>query len=115
MALLQCLLHHPGEVGAHIQGLPRGLSGKESACNAGHPGSVLGSGSSPGIGSGSSLQYSCLGNFTDRGAWQATGSRVAQSWAQLSSRGTKDNVLKAVIKSGDICQPLGPVCGEVEF
>ena len=103
MALLQCLLHHPGEVGAHIQGLPRGLSGKESACNAGDPGSILGSGRSPGIGSGSSLQYSCLGNFTDRGAWQATVHGVAKSWAQLSSRGTKANVLKAVIESGDIC------------
>ena len=107
MALLQCLLHHTGEVGAHIQGLPRGLSGKESACNAGDPGSILGSGRSPGIGSGSSLQYSCLGNFTDRGAWQATVHGVAKSWAQLSSRGTKANVLKAVIESGDICQPLG--------
>ena len=45
--------------------------GKESACNAGDPGSNPGSGRSPGEGNGNPLQYSCLENPTDRGAWQA--------------------------------------------
>ena len=44
---------------------------EESACTAGDLGSVLGSGSFPGEGSGNPLQYSCLENPMDRGSWQA--------------------------------------------
>ena len=50
----------------------RSSVGKESACDAGHPGLIPGSGRSPGEGNGNPLQYSCLENPTDRGAWQAT-------------------------------------------
>ena len=46
--------------------------GKESACNVGDPGSILGSGRFPGEGIGNPLQYSCLENPMDRGAWWAT-------------------------------------------
>ena len=42
---------------------------KESACNAGDPGSIPRSGRSPGEGNGYTLQYSCLENSKDRGAW----------------------------------------------
>ena len=49
---------------------PGSSDGKESACSAGDPGSIPGSGRSPGEGDGNLLQYSCLGNPTDRGAWQ---------------------------------------------
>ena len=66
-----------------FKGLPRWLSGKESACNVGDPGSIPGS--SPGEGNGNPLQYSYLGNPTDRGAWQATVHGVAKSQAQLSN------------------------------
>ena len=52
--------------------LPWWLSGKESACNAGDPGLIPGSGRSPGVGNGNPLQYSCLENSMDRGAWWAT-------------------------------------------
>ena len=52
-------------------GLPRWLSGKESACHAGDVGSIPGSGRLPGEGNGNQLQYSCLGNPMDRGALQA--------------------------------------------
>ena len=52
-------------------GLPRWLSGEESACSAGDVGSIPGSRRSPGGGHGNPLQYSCLGNLTDREAWQA--------------------------------------------
>ena len=45
---------------------------KESACNAGEPGSVPGSGRSPGEGIGYPLQFSCQENPMDRRAWQAT-------------------------------------------
>ena len=53
--------------------------GKESACNAGDPGSIPGLGRSPGEGNGNPLQYSCLGNPMDRGAWQATVHGVPKS------------------------------------
>ena len=50
--------------------LPWWLCGKEST-NAGDTGSIPGLGRSPGEGNGKSLQYSCLENPIDRGAWQA--------------------------------------------
>ena len=53
-------------------GLPRWLHGKESACSAGDVGLILGSGRSSGGGNGNPLQYPCLKNPMDRGAWQAT-------------------------------------------
>ena len=49
-----------------------GSDGKEPACNSGDPGSIPGSGRSPGEGNGNPLQYSCLKNSMDRGDWQAT-------------------------------------------
>ena len=49
---------------------------KAPACNAGDPGSIPGSGRSPGDGNGNPLQYSCLENPMDRGAWRATVHRV---------------------------------------
>ena len=52
-------------------GFPGGSDGKESACDAGDPGSIPGSGRSPGEGNGSPLQYSYLQNSMDRGALQA--------------------------------------------
>ena len=65
-------------------GLPKWLSGKESTCQAGDTCSISGSGRLPGEGNGSPLQYSCLGNPKDRGAWglQSTGSQGSQT--QLS-------------------------------
>ena len=65
-------------------GFPGGSVGKESACNVGDTGdvgSVLGLGRSPRGGHGNPLQYSCLENPMDRGAWWATVHRVAKSWA----------------------------------
>ena len=56
-------------------GLPWWLSGKESACNAGDSGDmglIPGSGRSSGDGNVNPLQYSCLENPMDKGAWQAT-------------------------------------------
>ena len=45
------------------------LVGKESACSAGDPGSITGTGRSPGEGNGKPLQHSCLENSVNRGAW----------------------------------------------
>ena len=65
-------------------GLLYSSAGKESACNAGGLGLIPGSGRSPGEGSGNPLQYSCLENPVDRGAWQARVHGVAKSWTRLS-------------------------------
>ena len=59
-------------------GFPGSSVGKESAPSAGDPGSVLGWGRCPGEGNGNSLQYSCLENPIDRGAWRATIHGVAR-------------------------------------
>ena len=52
---------------------------KESACNAGNPGSTPGSGRSPGKGNGNPLLYSCLENSMNREAWKATVHGVTES------------------------------------
>ena len=58
---------------------PGGSDGKESPCNAEDLGSIPGLGRSPVEGKGNPLQYSCLENPMDRGAWLATVCRVAKS------------------------------------
>ena len=58
--------------------LPCCSDGKESTCDAGDLGSIPGSGRSPGEGTGNPLQYSCLGNPMDRGAWWAPVHGVAK-------------------------------------
>ena len=69
-------------------GFPGGSDGKESACNAGDPGSIPGLRRSPRGGHGNPLQYSCLENPMDRGAWQATVHGVAQSRTRLKQLNT---------------------------
>ena len=66
-------------------GFPGGSDGKESACNAGDPGSIPGLGRSLGGGNGNLLQYSCLKNSMDRGAWRATVHGVTNSWTEQLS------------------------------
>ena len=63
---------------------PGGSDGKVSAYNAGDPGSILGSGRSPGEGNGNPLQYSRLENPMDGEAWLATFHGVAKSRIRLS-------------------------------
>ena len=62
----------------HTLGFPGSSYGKESAGNAGDLGSTPGSGRSPGERKGNPLQYSCLENAMDRGAWQAIQSMKSQ-------------------------------------
>ena len=67
---------------------PGGSDGKASAYNAyrvGDPGSILGSGRSPGEGNGNPLQYPCLENPMDGGTWEATVHGVTKGWARLSN------------------------------
>jgi len=56
---------------------------KASTCNAGNLGSIPESGRSPGEGNGNPLQYSCLENSMDRGAWWATAHGVTKNWTLL--------------------------------
>ena len=66
-------------------GFPGGSEVKASAWNVGDPGLIPELGSSPGEGHGNPLQYSCLENPMDRGAWQATVHGVAKSQTQGQS------------------------------
>ena len=62
-----------GEYDRHVQeDFPGGSDGRTSVYNAGDPGSIPGLGRTPREGNGNPLQYYCLENPTDRGAWQAT-------------------------------------------
>ena len=64
----------------YIKDVPGGSDGKEPARNLGDPGSIPGWGRSLGEGNDNPLQYSCLENAMDGGAWQATVPGVAKSW-----------------------------------
>ena len=67
-------------------GFPGASDGRESALDAGDPGLNPGLERSPGEGSGNPLQYSCLENSKDRGAWWGTVYGVAKSQTQLSNK-----------------------------
>ena len=69
------------------KGFPHSSVGKSSACNARDPGLISGWGRSPGVGNGNPLQYSCLENPMDRGAWQATVHGVTRVRHSLATKG----------------------------
>ena len=80
-----CVLFHFLElIQSYLLDFPGGSDGKASAYNAGDPGLIPGSGRSLGEGNGNPLQYSCLENSMDRGAWWATVHRVTKSQIRLS-------------------------------
>ena len=66
------------------KGFPGSSDSKESVRDAGNVGSIPELGRSPGEGNGNQLQYSCLENSMDRGAWQAIVHGLARSRTQLS-------------------------------
>ena len=67
-----------------LKGFPGGSESKAKVCNAGDPDLIPGSGRSPGEGNGSPLQYSCLKNPMDGGAWWVTVHGSATSQTRLS-------------------------------
>ena len=81
-----------GTVGlrARKECLPQWHSGKETTYNAGDAGSIPGSGRCPGEGNGYPLQYSCLGNPKDRGAWWAIVHGSTKSWIRVSNSTRKE-------------------------
>ena len=70
------------------KGFPGGSVVKNPPANARDLGSIPGLGRSSGEGNGNSLQYSCLGNPRDRGAWRGTAHRVTKSQTSLSNSTT---------------------------
>ena len=84
----QICLFQPSRLWYLCYGRPCGSDGKESAHNAGDTGLIPGSGRSLGEGNDNPLQYSCLENSMDRGAWWATIHGIAKSRTQLSVTNT---------------------------
>ena len=68
-----------------MSNFPGGSDGKASTYNVGDPGSIPGSGRSPGEGNGNPLQYSCLENPVDGGVWEA----VVSPWGHKESDTTE--------------------------
>ena len=90
-------------------GFPGGSEVKASACNAGDLGSIPGSGRSPGEGNGNPLQYSCLENPMDGGAWWATIHGVAKSRTRLSDFTSLCFQFNSVAQScPTLCDPMNP-------
>ena len=87
---------------SYFYGLPRRHSGEESACQCGDTSSTPGSERSPGKGNGNPLQYSCLENPMNRGAWQATVHRVtkSQTWLDMHAQnhGTHRNPVSCICR-----------------
>ena len=95
-----------------LHSLPGGSDGKESACNAGDLGSILGSGRSPGEGNGNPLQYSCLENPMER---ESDGGRslVGYSpWGRKESDMTER--LHFIIDTESSDRPEVDVCREMK-
>ena len=94
-----------------------GSDGKEFACNAGDPGSIPGSGRSPGEGNGKirlpidlqntgyRLQYSCLENPMNRGAWWATVLGVPKSWTRLNDE--HEHISEVIRPIDTLCPIVG--------
>ena len=78
-------MRHQG-LGAGQAFFPAGSAGKESACRAGDPGSILVSGSSPEEGQATHLRILVWRIPVDRGAWRAAARGVAKSWTCLSTQ-----------------------------
>jgi len=73
-----------------LRGFPGSSVSKESACSAGDQGLIPGSGRSPGEGNGNPLQYSCLENPMNRGAWQPTVHEVTRMGHNLVTKPSSD-------------------------
>ena len=93
-------------------GFPGASDGKEFTCNSGDPDSIPESGRSPEEESGNSLQYSCLENTIDRGAWRATAHGVATVRHDLV---TKPPQPEMGFPSGSDCKESAYKCRKPRF
>ena len=83
--MLMCCLSYDLSSIPSLMDFLHGSASKESAGNAGDPGSIPELGKFPAEGNGNPFQYACLGNPMDRGAWQAIIHGVTKSRTQLSN------------------------------
>ena len=95
------VLSRPFSLLAVLSGFLGGSDGKESACNAGDLGSILRSDRSLGEENGNPLQYSCLENSMDRGAWRAIVHGVAKRQTRLSYKHTQRQKVKEYVSRGN--------------
>ena len=91
-------------------GFSGGSDGKDIACNMGDPGSISGSGRFPKEGNGNPLQYSCLENPRDGGAWWAAVSGVVQSRTQLKQLSSSSITIEVVISPNLSLSVRGHCC-----
>ena len=82
---------------------PGGSEGKDSACNVENPGSIPGSGRSPGEGNGNAFRYPCLEKSMDGGAWQAY-----SPWGRKESDTTER--LHLILDPGGTLSDRVPIC-----
>ena len=116
-----CIMRHDVKLVTrciHHKGFPGGSVVKNPPANAEDAGSIPGLGRSLGVGNDNQLQYSCLKNSLDRGAWWATVHRVTTSQTQLNTHTHTDHMLQQFHTSGylakgnkntnskDICTPI---------
>ena len=92
--LLKCSHMGSKSLQIRVKGFPGGSDGKESAWNVGDPGSIPGSGRSPGEENGYPLQYSCLENSMDRGAWHWSALIIFHSHLKLHWKRSQRDFLK---------------------
>ena len=97
------------------KGFSHSSVGKESACNAGDLGSIPGSGRCPGEENGHPLQYSCLENPMDRGAWRATVHGVARVGHDLATKPPPAGALLQRIFSTQGSNPGLPHCKRILY
>ena len=96
-----------------LMGFSGGSDGKESACNAGNPGSIPGSGISPGEGNGNPLQNSCPENSMDGGDWRPTAHGVVKSQRRLNKsvmRNERFHLTRMQCFTGVQLKPFPPKC-----
>ena len=97
-----------------LMGFPGGSEVKASACNAGDLSSITGLGRSPGEGNGNPLQYSCLKNPMDGGAWWATVHRITKNRTRLSDS-LQFHFLSFLLFAKCVALPLSSFCSSVMF
>ena len=82
--ILHLCMYDNNGISLHLLGFPGDSDSKEPTCNTGDPGSISGSGRSPGRGNGYPLQYSYLDISMNRGAWRAIVYGVTNSQTRLN-------------------------------
>ena len=100
---------------SHTQGFPGGSDCEESACNVGDLGSIPGLLRSPGKGTSYALQYSCLENSMNRGAWWATVHGVEKGRTRLSDFHFHLCVKMEQVYVLNICRSLNVSCTSIRL